>query len=347
MTERKWTYTTLILLFLSLALFALFNRIIDPFFHYGIGLPFMQYPLNDERYVNDGIQRHYDYEIMITGTSESCNFNPSYFEELSGKKTIKTVYVGSTFHDLCGSIQNAIDHNPNLSTVICSFDISLINYDAYEESFSDPRTYLSDNNSFNDINYLLNKDVFLRSVNAINYTRAGNTTPSMDEYSRFDTYLSSGKEAVFSRYDRAELIDETPVFFGDEERSTISQNLTVNFIKLANNNPDVEFILYIPPYSYLYWDGLIRTNQLSFTIEVEKYAASVLFEAENIKLFGFDDIVEIDDLAYYVDFIHYTGEVCDQMTECIFSDKGRLTKENYQEYFDKMEIQYSNYDYDF
>ena len=36
-----------------------------------------------ERYINDGMQRYYEYQILITGTSMSWNFKPSVFLDLS------------------------------------------------------------------------------------------------------------------------------------------------------------------------------------------------------------------------------------------------------------------------
>ena len=59
---------------------------IDPFFHYHAPFDGISYVLEDERYQNDGIARHFDYELLIIGTSMCENFRTSQAEELFGMK---------------------------------------------------------------------------------------------------------------------------------------------------------------------------------------------------------------------------------------------------------------------
>ena len=42
---------------------------VDPFFHFHKPVSSLSYPLVNERYQNDGIARHFDYDAVITGTS--------------------------------------------------------------------------------------------------------------------------------------------------------------------------------------------------------------------------------------------------------------------------------------
>ena len=46
------------------------TALIDPFFHYHKPLPFLQYEIYYQRYQNDGIVRHFDYDTLITITPE-------------------------------------------------------------------------------------------------------------------------------------------------------------------------------------------------------------------------------------------------------------------------------------
>ena len=347
MSYKKWIISTIGLFVGGIATSLVLNRIVDPFFHYGTGLSLLQYPISDERYMNDGIQRHYEYEIMITGTSMSLNFNPSYVEGLTGKKVIKTAYSGATLYELGKSIDRAIRYNNNLETVICSLDPNIINKGTYEEGYKGCPEYLYDDNCFNDVYYLLNKDVITKSIAVINYTRAGNHTTTMDEYGRFDVYLSSGRDAVLSSYQRAEKTDYCPPFTNDDEER-IRDNIETNLVQLVDKYPNVEFIFYIPPYSYCYWDGLVRTNQLDYVISSEICATSPLLEKQNVKLYGFDRNTSITtNLDNYTDTLHYTGEVCNLICSSIYEDVGRITIDNLQSYFDEVRRLYSDMEYDF
>ena len=80
---------------------------IDPFLHYHAPLSFLEYPLKDERYQNNGIAKNYDYDAMITGTSMTQNFKASDFETLWGVKTVKTSYSGATYQKKKGAHDNA------------------------------------------------------------------------------------------------------------------------------------------------------------------------------------------------------------------------------------------------
>ena len=66
---KKWFLACMSVLLGSLFLMVLVFWIFDPYFHYHKPFPFVSYRLYDERYINDGISRHFDYDAIITGTS--------------------------------------------------------------------------------------------------------------------------------------------------------------------------------------------------------------------------------------------------------------------------------------
>lgn len=65
MSGKKWSILTLGILVFSLVVLGGLTAVIDPFFHYHAPLEGLAYPLTDpyERYQNDGIVRHFDYEL--------------------------------------------------------------------------------------------------------------------------------------------------------------------------------------------------------------------------------------------------------------------------------------------
>ncbi|WP_302612487.1 penicillin-binding transpeptidase domain-containing protein [uncultured Muribaculum sp.] len=99
MKAKTWNLLVLGCTSGMLAVLAGVTIFVDPFLHYHGGQDFLEYPLKDERYQNDGIVRHYDYDSIITGTSMSQNFNCSEFDELWEAKSIKIAkpvsYIGS------------------------------------------------------------------------------------------------------------------------------------------------------------------------------------------------------------------------------------------------------------
>lgn len=345
MAAQKWNRIVLALTIGILVVIALIQIIIDPFLHYHDCLKGLQYPLRDERFINDGLQRHREYEILVIGTSMSQNFNPSLFDSLWGMKTIKTAYSGASFHELGENMGNAVSHNPDLKYIVCSLDPNMIMEQADADAYEGIPYYLYDSNPFNDVNYLFNKDVLIKSIAVLNYTRSGQKTPDMDLYGRFDIYMPTGEAAVLNSYVRLPKQDLS-MPFSQDDKDVVYANVVNNFVSLARKNPDVKFVFYVPPYSYCYWDAMVRTKQMDYSIEVIKYAVSLLLDEKNVEVYSFlqwDDVTT--NLDYYSDNLHYNGEICDRITESIFNGEGRLNTDNLDEYFAQIEDLYNLMDY--
>lgn len=341
MKEKNWNIMVLLGTIGILSMVALATFLIDPYLHYRKPSGILEYPLKEERYINDGIARNYEYEAMITGTSMAQNFKASQMEALWQVKAVKTAYSGATFHELKESISRAISYNPNLKYVLCSLDGSRINHDAFLDSYDGYPEYLYDNNPFNDVNYLLNKDVVPTTIAVVNYTRAGNKTTSMDAYGSWSQYKIYGKEAVEAtvvpKQAAAEIVSFTPE---DEER--VRENVTENYLKLALDNPQVTFYFYLPPYSVYYWEDLRKTGQMEAQLKAEELTVSLLTEASNIQVYGFADRTEITtNLDNYMDVLHYGDWINEEIMNMIYERDGELTKENYKEYFQRVRETYS------
>lgn len=336
MKEKKWNIFVLGSTFGILLLVALVTLVIDPYLHYHKPLEVLEYPLKDERYINDGIARNYEYEAMITGTSMAQNFKASQMEEFWQVPTIKTAYSGATFHELNESIGRAISYNPKLRYVLCSLDGSRINHDAYSDSYEGYPEYLYDKNPLNDVNYLLNKEVIPKTIAVVNYTRAGNQTTTMDAYGSWSQYKVFGKDAVEATVVPKQAAAEV-VSFTAEDEARVRENVTENYLETGLENPGVTFYFYLPPYSVYYWEDLVKTGQLEAQLRAEELAVELLTEAPNIHVYGFADRTEITgNLDNYMDILHYGDWINEEIMDMIYRGEGELTKDNYKEYFQKV-----------
>lgn len=63
---KKWFRSCMALLLAVIALLLAVFWVFDPFFHFHKPFSFVSYRLYDERYGNDGISRHFDYDAVIT-----------------------------------------------------------------------------------------------------------------------------------------------------------------------------------------------------------------------------------------------------------------------------------------
>lgn len=146
------------LIILLLIIIGTINVIVDPFFQYH--KPFMNIEIKDELYQNPGILKNFDYDAVITGSSMTENFKVSWFEnEIPSEKVVKVPYSGA-YSKECEIVFDLAFHNQDIKTIYYGIDIFYIFKEDSEKVRYPLPKYLYDNNPFNDVNYLFNKDVF-------------------------------------------------------------------------------------------------------------------------------------------------------------------------------------------
>ena len=346
---KKWGIAVLALLLAALALLGSVTVIIDPFFHYHAPLGGLQYEIFYQRYQNDGIVKHFDYDALITGNSMCENFRSSELDALFGVSSVKVPFSGASAKELDLNNRTAIKHNGSLKLIVMGIDYDNIFSDkdrmGYDES--DYPSFLYDSNPFNDVKYLFNKSIFKTSLDVISYARAGNKTTSFDDYSFWDTPDQPyGRDLILATYSRPDASDET-LHMTAADAELVTGNITQNILETARANPQIEFYLFFPPFSVYYWDKQQRLGTLERQLEAQQLAVELMLECDNIHLFSFmDEFGLVTDFDRYKDYIHYDSRVNSWMLECMASDEHRLTRDNYRDYFTRIYDFYTAYDYD-
>lgn len=324
--------------------------IIDPYFHYHKPISGLIYPLSIERYQNDGIEKHFDYDAIIIGTSMIENCKTSQFDMLFDLKSVKLPLAGASYKEVDENVKNAIKHNENLRIVVRSLDYNKIQcpYDYMEFPSDFYPNYLYDDNIINDVYYLLNKSVLFGCLTVVRLS----LLRDYDGWdTNFDAYANWMDESIFGyeafkSYQREEKINSL-VENSIDDYMNVRETLDRNIIQTAKDNPQIDFYLFITPYSILYWDGLYRKGELNKQLELEKYAISMLVPIENIHLYSFNEEYDIIcNLDNYRDACHYAENINEYIIECIYSGKHEITKENYNEYCQRIYDFYTTYDYD-
>lgn len=335
------------ILIIPMLIVTIFVVTVDPFFHYHKPICNLSYVLSEERYQNDGIVKHFDYEAIISGSSVTQNFKASEFEELFEVKTVKTCFAGGTFYEVNELINTALSTHPDTKYVLRSLDLNRINTDKNELGYTDYPTYLYDKNPINDYQYIFNKEVVLNSAYDLLRTIQGKKATSFDEYSNFVKNKTWGKESVIQNSPRLEIMDIEEQVLTEEDYTRIKENLDQNVINLAKEYPDTTFYYFFPPYSAYYWDGVIRTKSLEYVLLEEEYAMELLLEVPNIKLYSFNDQIDITgNPDNYMDSLHYSEEINSYMLQAIHEDEGLITKDNYKEEIERERQIYSDFDYE-
>lgn len=347
MTAKKMAITVLVLLLAMMIAAASLVVLFDPYFHYHAPFSWQTYQLYDQRYQNDGIARNFEYNAIITGTSMTENFSATQCDELFGVNTIKIPYFGASYKEINQAVVRAIDRNPDIKMVVRSFDTYKVFEDKDHMSYTEYPEYLYDDNHLNDVKYLLNKDVLIEwIVPAMLGTLRKAPSTTFDEYANWDSVSVYGKEAVLKGYIRAEEV-KPALPLTEQDKQTIRDNVYQNMISVAEDNPQIEFYYFIPPYSVVFWDNLNRQGDLVRSIEAQRLAVDMMLEHENIHIYSFaTDFETVTDLNMYKDTNHYRGMINDKILGCMADKEYLITKSNVEEHFETVYDFYSSYDYD-
>lgn len=343
---KKWFIKCMTALGAALFLTAAVVIIVDPYFHYHRPFSFLSYRLYEERYINDGISRHFDFDALITGTSMAQNFKPSQMDALFGTNSVKETFSGAGYQEISENLGRALSRNKNLKQVIWTLDYNGLLRDYDWVQYEEYPTYLYDDNPFNDVSYLFNKSILYHGVlSNIADTLSGTPSTTMDEYSSW--HWETGLERILLSYDRDNVNTDDPTDFGEEERQAVRKTIRLNVIDIVNQYPDTAFYIFYPPYSICYWDALNIKGTLSRQLMAEQTATELLLTCPNVKLYNFYDQYDvICNPDYYSDDGHYCAEINSRILNWIAEGTGLVTKENYLEKLAQEKEFYSNYDYD-
>ena len=348
---KKFNILAIALTFLFISCMALVIIIIDPYFHYHAPISGLAYKFLEERYQNNGIVRHFEYDAIITGTSMTQNFKTSEMDKLFGTNAIKVTYSGGEYNEINDNLIVALESNATIKLVLHGVDFNqlITDKDTPLDSIADSGYqypwYMIDNNFLTDVNYIFNKSILLESLDA------GLTKGEIPSFDMAHSWVRPvGKEAVLATYDYEDrFVPEIQRKLNDNETELMLSNINQNIIETVERYPNVEFYLFIPPYSICFWDHQNRSGCINIDVDAMQLLTEKLVQYDNVKLFAFWNNYEmITDLDNYRDKYHYSADVNSKMLQWMAQEDERylLTKDNYQGYWDEIREYYLNYDYD-
>ena len=229
-----------------------------------------------------------------------------------------------------------------MKRVIFGLDPNLLARSPEEEPDQLP-SYLYDDDPWNDVHYLLNKDVLMRSAYTVLKKAAGETQTIQDAFV-WDGNVFFSRELALAGYERPEPSGQTlpPDAFLENCR----ENLTV-VTGWLEEYPDTDFIFFFSPYSILFWDKMDRLGETDAMLALLEETTETLLRYDNAELqFIMADTDVITDLDNYADHIHVAGRVTYQMAQAMPTGQYRLTAENRAEVLDGLRDFVVHYDYD-
>ncbi len=327
-----------------LVAFMIIMIIIDPFYHYHAPIKPLKLVQEKQAYQNLGIARNLTYDSILTGSSMTENFRISQINELFGCDAVKLSFQGGRVPNYELLFNEAFkNENVEIKNIFYGCDISPYIDDPNSEIPNKIPEYLYDGNIFTDIKYVLNKTAMLNY--AIPYLKYGlqNNLPNIDDSYMWYQISTFDKSEAIKQYNRPDLQEKKP-------SNLYEENVKINCEKIGKyikENPDVNFYVFFPPYSILYYDSFNREGRLEAVINAQEMVAEYFLQFPNVNLSSFlaekDIICNLDN---YKDYTHYSEKINKYMAEEIKAEGKMLNKDNYKKYFEDFRDFLYNYDYD-
>lgn len=305
---RCFALAAAIFLFLAAAVIVIF----DPFYHYHGPVFGLKAVVTKSEYQCIGTVRNFKYDSVLCGSSTAENYNNHWFDEAFNAKTVKAIKSSATTADLKYYLEEAFATH-EVKNIFYSLDLFALDGDPDTNFVNDSMPlYLFDHNIFNDVKYVLNKDVLFEDVP---YMLAMNLTGEYDEGTSYNwwQYKSFSEEEALSHYERSGEIQQS--LTEEEYCRRVDGNLDL-IEQMVMEHPEVNFYFFLPPYSLLWWDSVSRSGQLDEYLYARKQIFSRLTEHENVNVCDFQSEDEIVlNLDNYMDPVHFSADVNHFMVE--------------------------------
>ena len=319
----------------------------DPFFQYHKPLPGQALILRDAVYQTPGAARNLEYTDVIVGSSMTENFHTSWFDDEMGWHTLKLSYSGARTDDLKAILEQVFSGGRKVDHVLMdlnSYQFLVPAWTAYTERPG----YLYDDSCLNDVPYLLNRDALHYSIsNLANYLLG--ETDNLDCAYCWDDTVGFGEEIAKKDWAprRQKYLSQTVTNKPQNSiPATVTENLD-NLTPIIGAHPETEFLLYLPPYSMLYWEEATYSEMgLENYIAIYSKVIGELLAYPNVTLYYYQYEPEIiTNLDNYLDSCHHTPQINRYLFEQIKAEEKRLTVDNYQEALQEMYLFARDYDY--
>jgi hypothetical protein len=342
-----------------------------------VGLNFMVDPLQlfrparlfaamysqDTRLQDAGLIRSQDFDTVFMGTSLAIHFRQSDLDRALGTHSLKLAMTGSTSREQSFVLAAALERHPK--RVIWEMDDWIfVDADDVDHDIWLPAD-LYRRNAKGVASYLFNGPmtreslwILLRSIPPLKPIVARLTKGVIFTFPIADvddiymippdvdlaaTYNAQKAMAEFVRItDPAHAVYLSVGYNYDAE----VRNFERDAVSLIQNNPDVRFDIYFPPYSILQWvamrDSAPATLQLVYNLTA--YISKRLTQFPNVRLFDFRAVPEITQhLDYYSDVVHHSPAVDKQVLQMLASGQNLVDPSAPTALLDRLKAQVAAY----
>jgi hypothetical protein len=308
---------------------AALNFIVDPLQLFGPARLFAAMYSQDSRMQDAGLIRSQDFDTVFMGTSLAIHFRQSDIDRLLGVRSLKLAMTGSNSHEQSFVLAAALDRHPR--RVIWQVDDWIFRdapdvdqdiylpADLYRRNVKGVAGYLFSGAMARESAWIL-----ARSIKPLEPIVGRLTTGVLFKFpiARVDDINSLRPDFDVAETYNAKRALAAFAYITDPARSAflaagydydaMVKNFERDAVVLIAGNPDVQFDIYLAPYSILQWVAMrdASPSTLKIVYDFSGYIGRRLAQFPNVRLHDFRAAREIThDLGNYSDVIHHSPAI--------------------------------------
>lgn len=282
-----------------------------------------------QRYQNPGLAKNYTYDTIILGSSMTENFVPSEVGEILGGEVMKLSMEGSTAKEQ-RMIADVAINTGQVRKVLWGVDYFSFRDDSVRDEANFP-FYLYDDSILNDYKYLFNISDIKHAFGALFLPKNELTQlRDLDLLNNWDASAVYGPDRVLAKWQEARTAEQLTAE-SEPSLEIVKQNFETNTMSLIDAHPEIEFIVYYPPYSILRQQMWYSINPVRFAnqLEMKKYMYERFSAYDNVRVYDFQSDTSITyNLDEFKDLSHHSAAISRMIIEEIAAGTHQVTAAN-------------------
>ncbi|HHW61579.1 MAG TPA: hypothetical protein GX404_06705 [Syntrophomonadaceae bacterium] len=357
MTKRSFVIWTIALTVLFCLLLGLLNFIIDPLQYYRQASFYQPSFSEEQRYQAPALARNWDYDTIIIGSSMTENFIPTEVDKALDARTVKLSMSGCSAREEKLIIELALrEKQPR--RVIWGLDYGSLkgDIDRVRDETTPFPYYLYDDKWYNDYPYLFSKNTLRHTLEIISNELWGKEAEIQDPnyLNHWHSWATYGEEVLMQQWQEEKKQRQKVAMLYDQHDwsfAAMAKSFDVNIYPLIKEHPEVEYVIYFPPYSILRYKSLMLDDpqMIADELKVKAYIWEKLKDCPNVELYDFQaDKSLTHKLDNYKDYSHHNIEYNELILQAIATRDPDylLTEENVQEKIQSLREQIYLYEID-
>jgi hypothetical protein len=278
---------------------------------------------SESRYAMPGLMLHNTSPAAVVGSSVVQDFDQAYYKEKTGQSLGRFFLTGGTAYEQRRMIETLLQSPAPPKTIIWgvapnSFfypELNSIRWTSFPEDLFTARPSL--------LQYLFSFETFYRLIRQVPARLKAESQSPEQRFLELPGDRPFGRESIYGSY-CGRGMDERLARLEEYDYSRMEEQIKANLLPVIAAYPDVQFMLFLPPYSLVQFAEYDRVGVLEKVVKFREALASLSAPYENTALYDFQsDIAMISNDADHRDSIHYGPQTTRRIIDSVLADQHR------------------------